>query len=354
VTSVTNAPRPASPAPGAPLLSVERLVTSVRLGDRDVPAVNDVSFELAAGRTLGLVGESGCGKSLTAMSLLRLLPEPKVRVTGGRILFEGQDLATLPEPALRALRGNRVAVVFQEPATALNPVRTVGDQVGEPLRVHRGLSREAARRRAVELLAAVGIPSPAERAAAYPHQLSGGMKQRVVIAMALACDPALLIADEPTTALDVTVQAQILELLGRLRRERGMALLLITHDLGVVAETCDEVAIMYAGRVVERGAVADVFARPRHPYTRGLLGVLHELEARGGAVARRALHEIPGTVPPVGQVPVGCAFADRCGRAAPRCRVEVPELRAELATEARHASRCFFPVLEEGATEIRP
>ncbi len=331
----------------AALLSVRDLVTTVRVGDADVAAVSGVSFELGAGRTLGLVGESGCGKSLTAMSLVRLLAAPRVRIAGGAVVFEGRDLTLLAERQLRRVRGRRIGMVFQEPSTACNPVMTAGDQVAEPLRVHAGLDRSAARARAVELLAEVGIPSPAERARAYPHELSGGMKQRVMIAMALACRPVLLIADEPTTALDVTVQAQILELLARLRRELGMALLLITHDLGVVAETCDDVAVMYAGRIVEAAPVSALFAAPRHPYTAGLLTALRTLEHGGvdgsesGGGARRRLREIPGAVPALGQAPAGCAFADRCPRAAADCRASTPPL-APLGTPD-HLVRCFHP-----------
>jgi peptide/nickel transport system ATP-binding protein len=328
-------------APGTPLLRVRDLVTTVRIAGRDVPAVDGVSFEVTAGRTLGIVGESGSGKSLTALSVMRLLPEPQVRVAGGQIWLDGQDLAALPEAALCKLRGRRLAMVFQEPSTALNPVFTIGAQVGEPLRIHRGLGRRAALAESVKLLELVGIPAAAERARAYPHELSGGMKQRAVIAMALACRPALLVADEPTTALDVTVQAQILALLARLGRELGMALVLITHDLGVVAETCDEVAVMYGGRIVEQGPVAAVLARPRHPYTAGLLAAMQTLEASaaGGASAGR-LREIPGTVPALGKFPVGCAFADRCGRVGERCRTERPA----LAGDSERVVRCFFPL----------
>jgi oligopeptide/dipeptide ABC transporter ATP-binding protein len=336
------------PGAPAPLLRVTDLVTTVRLGEADVAAVEGVSFALDAGRTLGLVGESGCGKSLTAMSLLRLLHEPRVRVAGGEILFQGQDLARLEEPALRRIRGDRISMIFQEPSTALNPVLTIGEQVGEPLRVHKGVSRRAAHDAAVELLDAVGIPAAAERARAYPHQLSGGMKQRAVIAMALACKPDLLVADEPTTALDVTVQAQILALLARLRRDLGMALLLITHDLGVVAETCDDVAVMYAGRIVEQGPTADVFAHPRHPYTVGLLGAMRTLERSeaGGAGTRGGrLQEIAGTVPGLGRRPPGCPFVDRCPRAEGRCRVGLPPLEPpdDAARAAGARVRCWFP-----------
>jgi oligopeptide/dipeptide ABC transporter ATP-binding protein len=328
----------------APVLRVRDLVTTVRIGERDVRAVDGISFDIGRGRTLGLVGESGCGKSLTAMSIMRLLAEPRVRVAGGRILFEDQDLAALPDAALRKLRGARLAMIFQEPSTALNPVLTVGAQVGEPLRIHRGLGADAAFAEAVKLLEQVGIPAAAERARAYPHQLSGGMKQRAMIAMALACRPALLVADEPTTALDVTVQAQILSLLARLRQELGMALLLITHDLGVVAETCDEVAVMYAGRIVEQGPTAALLARPRHPYTVGLLGAMHALETGPGrAAGGERLREIPGTVPPLDRRPPGCAFADRCPRAEGKCRVLTPELGPATDAPADHSVRCWFP-----------
>jgi peptide/nickel transport system ATP-binding protein len=334
----------ANASPAGPLLRVRDLVTTVRIGERDVAAVDGVSFSVAAGQTLGLVGESGSGKSLTALSVMRLLPEPQVRVASGEIWLDGQDLAALPEAALCKLRGQRLAMVFQEPSTALNPVFTIGAQVGEPLRIHRGLGRRAALAEAVKLLELVGIPAAAERAGAYPHELSGGMKQRAVIAMALACRPALLVADEPTTALDVTVQAQILALLARLGRELGMAMVLITHDLGVVAETCDEVAVMYGGRIVEQGPVAAILARPRHPYTAGLLAAMQTLEASGsGGASAGRLREIPGTVPTLGKFPAGCAFADRCERARERCRGERPVLAPGPGDDGRAVS-CFFPL----------
>jgi peptide/nickel transport system ATP-binding protein len=354
------------------LLSVRGLTTSVRLGKRELPAVDDVSFEVGAGRTLGLVGESGCGKSLTAMSILRLLPEPAVRITGGQVLFGGVDLAKAPEASLRKIRGARIAMIFQEPSVA-----TLAEQVGEPLRIHQGLTRRQAAARAVGLLEQVGIPAAAERARAYPHQLSGGMKQRAMIAMALACRPELLIADEPTTALDVTVQAQILELLRRLRQELGMALLLITHDLGVVAETCDDVAVMYAGRVVEQSDVATLFRAPRHPYTVGLLRAVPKAEstspdaaaARAHAVGapaviasyvpatadapvdavlpRARLQEIAGMVPPLSALPPGCSFAPRCPNVLDDCRATVPPLETaeeDRGGDGRHVVRCFHPV----------
>jgi peptide/nickel transport system ATP-binding protein len=330
----------------APLLSVRDLTTVVAAGGGrpPLPAVNGVSFDVAPGRTLGLVGESGSGKSLTAMSILRLLSEPAVRIAHGEILFDGMDLARTAERDLRRIRGRRIAMIFQEPSSALNPVLTIADQVGEPLRVHQGLSRKAAAARAVGLLEQVGIPAAAERARAYPHQLSGGMKQRAMIAMALACRPALLIADEPTTALDVTVQAQILALLGRLRRELDMAMILITHDLGVVAEICDDVAVMYAGRIVEQAAVSELFRHPRHPYTLGLMRAMPKAESTdpdpGPAAAaperagpttpptRPRLQEIPGVVPPLGALPPGCSFAARCPAVTSDCRTAVPSLTA--------------------------
>ncbi|NVJ02317.1 ABC transporter ATP-binding protein, partial [Myxococcus sp. AM009] len=274
-----------------------------------------------------VVGESGCGKSLTALSLLRLAPEPPVRVVGGEVRFQGRDLLTLPETELRRVRGRHAAMIFQEPMTSLNPVFTVGEQIGEGARLHLGASRAQARDKAVEMLRQVGIPAPAERVDAYPHQLSGGMRQRVMMAMALACDPALLIADEPTTALDVTIQAQILDLLARLQAERGMAVLLITHDLGVVAESCDAVVVMYAGRVVERAPVRALFAWPAHPYTAGLLRSLPSRRDVGGAPASRArLRAIPGRVPPLRQLPAGCAFRERCERALDVCAHVKPAL----------------------------
>ncbi|NVJ18790.1 ABC transporter ATP-binding protein, partial [Myxococcus sp. AM010] len=276
---------------------------------------------------LGVVGESGCGKSLTALSLLRLAPEPPVRVVGGEVRFQGRDLLTLPETELRRVRGRHAAMIFQEPMTSLNPVFTVGEQIGEGARLHLGASRAQARDKAVEMLRQVGIPAPAERVDAYPHQLSGGMRQRVMMAMALACDPALLIADEPTTALDVTIQAQILDLLARLQAERGMAVLLITHDLGVVAESCDAVVVMYAGRVMERAPVSALFAWPAHPYTAGLLRSLPSRRDVGGAPASRArLRAIPGRVPPLRQLPAGCAFRERCERALDVCAHVKPAL----------------------------
>jgi peptide/nickel transport system ATP-binding protein len=325
------------------LLSIQDLSVEIGAGAGAVRAVDGVSFDVPSGGTLGLVGESGCGKSLTALSILRLLRDPPVRIASGRILFQDEDLLALPEPALRRLRGNRIAMVFQEPMTSLNPVYTVGAQVGEVVRIHRGADRRAARERAVELLRQVGIPAPEERVDAYPHQLSGGMRQRVMIAMALACDPDLLIADEPTTALDVTIQAQILELLRSLQRSRRMSLLLITHDLGVVAETCDEVVVMYAGRVVERAPVRALFSRPAHPYTAGLLRSIPGFHGAGG---RGRLWAIPGMVPSLGALPSGCRFRDRCDRASERCAREDPPLEGKGPGQV---AACHHPVAEGGA-----
>jgi peptide/nickel transport system ATP-binding protein len=317
-----------------PLLEIRDLVTEFRTERGTVRAVDGVSLEIAPRGTLGVVGESGSGKSVTALSIMRLVASPPGRIASGSIRYAGKDLVTLPAAEMRAIRGNRIAMIFQEPMTSLNPVFTVGDQVGEAVRLHQHTSRREARQVAIEMLRKVGIPSPEERVDAFPHQLSGGMRQRVMIAMALACKPDLLIADEPTTALDVTIQAQILDLLKQLQRELGMSILLITHDLGVVAETCDEVIVMYAGRVVERAATEALFAAPRHPYTAGLLR-----SVPGGETGER-LQEIPGMVPSLAELPPGCKFADRCPRVAERCRAEEPAL-VELGASR---VRCHFPL----------
>ncbi|MEO8521557.1 MAG: ABC transporter ATP-binding protein [Acidobacteriota bacterium] len=289
----------------APLLSVEHLTTGFDIGGRFVPAVIDVSFHLAAGETLGLVGESGSGKSVTALSILGLVQRPG-RIAEGRILFGGTDLRTLDERAMQKIRGAEIALIFQEPMTALNPVFTIGSQIEETLRVHGQATRQTARAKAIELLDAVSIPEPQQRVRDYPHQLSGGLRQRALIAMALACNPKVVIADEPTTALDVTIQAQILDLLRSLQQRMGLALLLITHDLGVVAGMADRVAVMYSGRIVEEAPVTQLFADPKHPYTRGLMASMP-----GGAPGSRLL-AIQGTVPPLGELPPGCSFGPRC------------------------------------------
>jgi peptide/nickel transport system ATP-binding protein len=334
-----------------PLLEIRNLVTAFHTPGGRVPAVDGVSLSIERGSTLGLVGESGCGKSVTAMSILRLVAAPGV-IESGQILLArdggADDLVQLPEPALRKVRGGRVGMIFQEPMTSLNPVFTIGDQVAEVVRLHRGASREAARARALEMLKLVRLADPERRLDEYPHQLSGGMRQRVMIAMALACEPDLVIADEPTTALDVTIQAQILDLLADLRHRLGTAILLITHDLGVVAETCDEVAVMYAGRIVERAAAATLFARPLHPYTIGLLAARPDPEARADATGRRPpLRTIPGMVPPPQHFPPGCRFHPRCAAArtgaaaAPHdCAAVVPPLRE---VEPGHFVACHYP-----------
>jgi len=320
-----------------PLLEIRDLQTHFHTEDGVVRAVDGVSWSLDKGEVLGVVGESGCGKSVTAMSILRLNPVPPTVYAGGRILFRGRDLLALPEPELRKVRGNEIAMIFQEPMTSLNPVYTVGDQIGEVLELHKGMTSRQAREQSIELLRQVGIPSPESRVDSYPHQMSGGMKQRVMIAMALACQPALLIADEPTTALDVTIQAQILDLLAQMRQRTGMAILLITHSLGVVAETADHVAVMYAGRIVERAPTAELFARPRHPYTFGLLQSLPESHERGD----RRLREISGTVPSPLQWPSGCRFRTRCFKAQEKCAQVDPAL---VADGPGHLLACHFPV----------
>jgi oligopeptide/dipeptide ABC transporter ATP-binding protein len=304
------------------LLAVENLRTGFDTREGFLRAVDGVGLEIAQGGTLGVVGESGCGKSVTALSVMRLIDRPGRIAEGSRILFEGRDLARLEESELEKIRGNDISMIFQEPMTSLNPVFTVGDQIAETVQLHRNTGSKEALDRAVELLNIVGIPSPAQRIHDYPHQLSGGMRQRVMIAMALSCNPKLLIADEPTTALDVTVQAQILELLKELRERLGMAIMLITHDLGVIAEMVDEVVVMYAGRVVERGPVADVFASPQHPYTESLLDSIPLLGMRYST----PLKAIRGVVPSPLEWPAGCRFAPRCDYAFDRCIGEDPPL----------------------------
>jgi len=317
---------------GAPLLEVRHLKTYFNTDDGIVRAVDDVSFDVLPAETLGIVGESGCGKSVTAMSLLRLIPMPPGYIAGGEVRLRGENLLALGETAMRRLRGNEISMVFQEPMTALNPVYTVGDQIMEAIRLHQKVGKAEARLRAIRMLEQVGIPAPDQRVDEYPHQLSGGMRQRVMIAMALSCRPALLIADEPTTALDVTIQAQILELMRRLQEELSMAILLITHDLGVVAENADRVAVMYAGRIVEYTDVVTLFEAPRHPYSVGLL------ESMPGAGERReTLRVIPGTVPAPTAFPEGCRFHPRCPFADERCRTEVPVLES---VRAGHDVRC--------------
>ncbi|MGQ9669984.1 MAG: ABC transporter ATP-binding protein [Desulfosoma sp.] len=319
----------------APLLHVDHLCTFFFTDRGTIRAVDDVSFSLESGKTLALVGESGCGKSVTALSIMRLIPTPPGRIVSGRILFEGVDLLQLSEPEMRHVRGNKISMIFQEPMTSLNPVFRVGDQIAEVLELHQKLSRKDALDRAVELLRMVGIPSAASRLRDYPHQMSGGMRQRVMIAMALACNPRILIADEPTTALDVTIQAQILELMNDLRRTTGAAILLITHDLGVVAETAEHVEVMYAGRVVEEAPVRDLFHEPLHPYTQGLLRSIPSLVAD----EKRRLEAIPGVVPSLLALPPGCKFHDRCSIVMDRCFTEEPTL---TAWKPGHQVRCWL------------
>ncbi|AZS77238.1 ABC transporter ATP-binding protein [Achromobacter spanius] len=308
-------------APGDVLLEVDNLRTYFDTVSGTVRSVDGVSYQVRAGRTLGVVGESGCGKSVTALSILRLVPTPPGRFAGGQIRYRGTDLLSLTEKQMRQIRGNRISMIFQEPMTSLNPVLTVGRQIAETVMVHQKLSRRDAYRRAEEMLRLVQIAEPERRVHEYPYQLSGGMRQRVMIALALACNPEVLIADEPTTALDVTIQAQIVDLLRNLQKTLGMGIVLITHDLGVVAECCDRVAVMYAGRKVEEAPVAELFDRPLHPYTRALMGSMPSMNA-----ATQRLAEIPGMVPAPSELGKGCSFAPRCTYATERCRVEAPEL----------------------------
>jgi peptide/nickel transport system ATP-binding protein len=317
------------------LLEIRDLCTDIALSRTTVHALDHVSLSVAAGRTLGIVGESGCGKTMTAMSIEQLLP-PGGRIVSGSIVFDDRELVGLGERELNRIRGGEIGMIFQDPATSLNPVQPVGVQVAEPLRLHRGLSRAEARTQVVDMFARVGIPSPRRRYDDYPHQLSGGQRQRVMIAMALICQPKLLIADEPTTALDVTIQKQILELIDDLRAELGMAVILVTHDLGVIAGSADEVAVMYAGRIVETAPVTELFTRPRHRYTEALFGALPDRVAGTG----ERLYSIPGLPPDLTAPPPGCRFAPRCAHVVPRCRTEVPE----LSGPHRHEHACFVPV----------
>jgi oligopeptide/dipeptide ABC transporter ATP-binding protein len=316
------------------LLQVQGLSTFFFLESAVSRAVDDVSFFIDKGEMLGLVGESGCGKSVTALSVLRLIQSPPGKIVKGSILFNGRDLLALSEKEMRSVRGNDIAMIFQEPMTSLNPVFTIGYQIMEAVRQHQKVGKKEARNRTVEMLRKVGIADPERRVDEYPHQLSGGMRQRAMIAMALSCNPDLLIADEPTTALDVTIQAQIMELLRKLREEMGMAVILITHDLGVVAESVDRMVVMYAGRVVEEGKTDAVFAKPGHPYTSGLIESVPRLDD-----VQRRLTVIPGTVPDPADLPPGCPFNPRCWLADDRCRIEFPELY-QVGDE--HRARCFY------------
>ncbi|MHB2026883.1 MAG: ABC transporter ATP-binding protein [Elusimicrobiota bacterium] len=316
-----------------PILSVDNLGVVFRTDSGLVRAVDGISYDLFSGKTLAIVGESGSGKSVHALSILRLLPEPPAEIVSGQILFEGRDLLSMSRANMRMVRGNRIAMIFQEPMTSLNPVLTVGEQIAEAVMIHRKIGRSEALRKAAELLDKVGIPHASERIGDYPHQFSGGMRQRAMIAMALSCDPDVLIADEPTTALDVTIQAQILDLLKELQRDLNMAIVLITHNLGVVAEMADEVCVMYAGRQMEQAEVGELFKNPRHPYTRGLLNSVPSLYDR-----KDRLEAIPGQTPDLMAVIKGCPFEPRCALAMPRCRNERP---ARFSPAPRHYSFCW-------------
>ncbi len=343
-----SAPAPARRADAPPVLEVDGLKTFFFTRAGILKAVDDVSFTVGARETLAIVGESGCGKSMTALSIMRLVPDPPGRIVGGRVVLAGRDLLRLDEPAMRAARGKDVSMIFQEPMTSLNPVLTIGNQIEEVIALHEDLSRAAVRDKAVEMLRRVRIPEPAQRAREYPHQLSGGMRQRAMIAMALACNPKLLIADEPTTALDVTIQAQILDLMLTLQEEFGTAIMLITHDLAVVAETAQRAVVMYAGRKVEEATVEALFAAPQHPYTAGLLASLPRLTGLAGDDAPQAvrLKEIPGTVPSLERLPPGCAFAPRCAFADAHCREASPPLAEK---RPGHLAACWHSERLAGA-----
>jgi oligopeptide/dipeptide ABC transporter ATP-binding protein len=317
------------------VLEIKGLKTQFQTKAGMLTAVDGIDLFLGRGETLGLVGESGCGKSVTALSILQLLPKPAGRITAGQILFEGRDLVKISPSGLRRIRGNEISMIFQEPMTCLNPVYTVGFQIEEVLRKHRRISRREARRETVSMLGLVGIPEPGSRIDDYPHQLSGGMRQRIMIAMALSCRPKIMIADEPTTALDVTIQAQILDLIGRLKEEIGMSVILITHDLAVVAEICQRVTVMYAGKMVESADVEELFVKPAHPYTIGLFKSLPKIGGKGGA-----LTPIPGVVPSLLDLPAGCAFHDRCFRSKTTCVGDPPWREITPG----HMVRCWEPL----------
>ncbi len=336
---IERAPADLATAPAKPLLEIDNLQTHFFTAAGVVRAVDGVSYEVRGGEVLGVVGESGCGKSVTALSILRLVADPPGRIVGGAIRFEGTNLLELSEAEMESVRGNDISMIFQEPMTSLNPLMTVGRQISEAIVLHQGLARGDAMDQATEMLRRVHIPEPERRVQAYPHQLSGGMRQRAMIAMALSCNPKLLIADEPTTALDVTIQAQILDLMRELQDTFGTAIILITHDMGVVAENADRVVVMYAGRKVEEASADDLFERPGHPYTKGLLGSLPNLEVVARTDARRArLNEIKGMVPSLANLPRGCSFAPRCAFATAQCRVEYPPL---IAHRPSHWVACW-------------
>jgi len=327
--SVESGSQPGVAAPAA-VLEIEDLKTHFFTPAGVVKAVDGVSYAVRGGETLGVVGESGCGKSVTALSVLRLVANPPGRIVGGRVRLEGRNLLDLDEGEMEQIRGNAISMIFQEPMTSLNPLFSVGHQIAEAIAVHQGVGRQTAMKKAIEMLRRVSIPQPEQRAQSYPHQMSGGMRQRVMIAMALSCNPKVLIADEPTTALDVTIQAQILALMRELQKAYGMAIILITHDMGVVAENADRVVVMYAGRKVEEAEVGDLFERPAHPYTRGLLASIPHLDDAAKAnSARTRLHEIKGLVPSLIDLPQGCSFAQRCSLASDQCRAAAPPLQQQ-------------------------
>ena len=323
-----------------PILEIRNLDTAFRMpGGNVVHAVNGVSFSLYPGEMLGVVGESGSGKSVTAMSVLGLIAKPNGVVSGDGIFFEGQNINELSDQALRKIRGNKISMIFQEPMTSLNPVFTIGSQLIEAIRLHKPMSRKQALERGVEMLNKVGIPEARRRMHDYPHQLSGGMRQRVMIAMSLSCNPDILLADEPTTALDVTIQAQIVELMVELKEELGTAIMLISHDLGLIAETCQRVIVMYAGKIVEQGRVEDIFRDPKHPYTVGLLNSIPKLPTKPGEQTRKRLEGIPGVVPNLANLPVGCSFHPRCSHASDLCRQTSPDI---LEAAPGHSVRCWL------------
>lgn len=319
-----------------PVLQIENLQTHFFTDRGQIPAVDGVSITVHKGEVVGIVGESGCGKSVTSLSIMKLVPNPPGKIVGGAIRFKGEDLVKASEKRMREIRGNEIAMIFQEPMTSLNPVFTIGDQIGEAVRLHTKASKKESKQRAIEMLKKVGIPRAEAIVDEYPHQLSGGMRQRVMIAMAMACSPEILIADEPTTALDVTIQAQILDLMRQLNQEAGTSVLLITHDLGVVAQMCHRVVVMYAGNVIEEGDVRTILKQPKHPYTIGLLNSLPKL-----GDSQERLYSIPGNVPIPGSLTTGCRFAPRCEHAQERCRQEMPEL---IAVGENHRSRCWLSV----------
>ncbi|MCC3649456.1 ABC transporter ATP-binding protein [Cytobacillus oceanisediminis] len=320
----------------APVLDVKQLRTSFFSSDGEVPAVDDISFSVNKGEILGIVGESGCGKSVTSLSIMKLIPQPPGKIVGGEILLDGEDLVKASEKRMREIRGNEVAMIFQEPMTSLNPLFTIGDQLTEGIRLHKKLNKKAAIQQAVEMLKLVGLPRAEQIVKEYPHQLSGGMRQRVMIAMALSCHPRLLIADEPTTALDVTIQAQILSLMKDLNEKLDTAIVMITHDLGVVAEVCERVIVMYAGKIVEEAPVEEIFKNPKHPYTQGLLQSVPDVREK-----KERLYSIPGNVPKPGSIKTGCRFAARCEFVHDRCMTESPPLYNANNAE-QHIVRCFL------------